>query len=300
MLTFDPTGRITVVEALEHPWLASYHDIADEPECSRVFDKWHQIEEIQTIEEFREAIWNEIEEYRKEVRGVSDLSGVPIRRVSGESGSRAKRSRTREVEPDVIVDSPAEDLSKSVVVEEEEPPSEEQAKRESSLIPPTGTYRPTTPTDPLVSYAGARRSSILQQHSRQGSAYSSSPVAPSQALSGSYTEGSVTTEPGSLPQGGIVFPTQGYIVPARSRTGSTVGGEVTRRLLRTLSTVSIHESLGDAADVPPIGKFIVEKQTTDAPPSEMPREFGINEEDEGGSASPSASEKPKDGKFILE
>ncbi|KAF9045815.1 hypothetical protein BDZ89DRAFT_138367 [Hymenopellis radicata] len=99
MLTFDPTGRITVVEALEHPWLASYHDIADEPECSRVFEKWLQIEELQTIEEFREAIWNEIEEYRKEVRGVSDLSGVPIRRVSGESGSRAKRSSTREVEP---------------------------------------------------------------------------------------------------------------------------------------------------------------------------------------------------------
>jgi hypothetical protein len=39
----------------------------------------------------------------------------------------------------------------------------------------------------------------------------------------------------------VPFPTQSYVVPARSRTGSTAGGEMTRKLLRTLSTVSIHE-----------------------------------------------------------
>ncbi|KAK6926852.1 Protein kinase domain [Dillenia turbinata] len=33
MLTFDPTQRITVEEALAHPYLARLHDIADEPVC---------------------------------------------------------------------------------------------------------------------------------------------------------------------------------------------------------------------------------------------------------------------------
>mmetsp|Transcript_33546 Transcript_33546/g.74268 ORF Transcript_33546/g.74268 Transcript_33546/m.74268 type:complete len:384 (+) Transcript_33546:237-1388(+) len=34
MLVFDPTKRITVEEALEHPYLASLHDLSDEPVCS--------------------------------------------------------------------------------------------------------------------------------------------------------------------------------------------------------------------------------------------------------------------------
>ncbi|KAJ8620906.1 hypothetical protein MRB53_029435 [Persea americana] len=37
MLTFDPTKRITVEEALAHPYLARLHDIADEPICSEPF-----------------------------------------------------------------------------------------------------------------------------------------------------------------------------------------------------------------------------------------------------------------------
>ncbi|KNA13378.1 hypothetical protein SOVF_117550 [Spinacia oleracea] len=37
MLTFDPTRRITVEEALSHPYLARLHDIADEPTCQKPF-----------------------------------------------------------------------------------------------------------------------------------------------------------------------------------------------------------------------------------------------------------------------
>lgn len=33
MLVFDPTKRITVEQALEHPYLSSLHDISDEPTC---------------------------------------------------------------------------------------------------------------------------------------------------------------------------------------------------------------------------------------------------------------------------
>ncbi|KAK8455012.1 hypothetical protein SEVIR_4G067800v4 [Setaria viridis] len=37
MLTFDPRQRITVEGALAHPYLASLHDISDEPVCSMPF-----------------------------------------------------------------------------------------------------------------------------------------------------------------------------------------------------------------------------------------------------------------------
>lgn len=37
MLVFDPTKRITVEQALEHPYLASLHDLSDEPVCSVPF-----------------------------------------------------------------------------------------------------------------------------------------------------------------------------------------------------------------------------------------------------------------------
>ncbi|KAJ7525690.1 hypothetical protein O6H91_17G061900 [Diphasiastrum complanatum] len=38
MLVFDPAKRITVEEALSHPYLASLHDINDEPSCYAPFD----------------------------------------------------------------------------------------------------------------------------------------------------------------------------------------------------------------------------------------------------------------------
>ena len=73
----------------------------------------------------------------------------------------------------------------------------------------------------------------------------------------------------------IAFPTQEYVVPARSRTASMFGDTATRKLLRTLSTVSIYESgeglAGGLADIAPIGRYIVERD--EALPSEMPREL---------------------------
>ncbi|OWM68862.1 mitogen-activated protein kinase 3 [Punica granatum] len=44
MLTFDPSKRITVEEALAHPYLARLHDVADEPICPEpfAFDFEHQ------------------------------------------------------------------------------------------------------------------------------------------------------------------------------------------------------------------------------------------------------------------
>ena len=73
-----------------------------------------------------------------------------------------------------------------------------------------------------------------------------------------------------------------------------------RKILRTLSTVSIHESVeglaGGLAAMGPIGQAIIERRETaaDAPPSEMPRDFEpLNEEGEErtGTESPELGSK---------
>ncbi|KAG8961318.1 hypothetical protein FRC03_005533 [Tulasnella sp. 419] len=70
MLAFDPEDRITVLEALEHPYLESYHEIGDEPECHSKFEKWRDIEAIESDFEYRKAIWREVYEFRLDVRSA--------------------------------------------------------------------------------------------------------------------------------------------------------------------------------------------------------------------------------------
>ncbi|KAJ7155525.1 kinase-like protein [Mycena crocata] len=281
MLTFDPDQRFTVAEALEHPWLNGYHEPEEEPECPEVFEKWKAIEELKTLDEFRVALWNEIQDYRKEIRGGVDdddevfpTDEADEEAIVDDTEAAPAPAEVVVVEDTVIVAEPAADV-KPEVVAEEVPKTEPVEPSADNLGPPPPSAEkqvPATPTDPVVTYA--RRSSILQP-TRQSSFYGS-PRPSSQHLH-SYTESPLTAEPGGG-VGTVAFPTQGYVFPARSRTGSTAGrGEVTRKLLRTLSTVSIHESAegraGGLADIAPIGRYIVESNTSeaDAPASEMPR-----------------------------
>jgi len=298
MLCFDPTNRVTVPQALEHPWLSAYHDPIDEPDCPVKFDQWREIETLETMEEFREALWNEIEDYRREVRGLdlelSALSGSPLSsspskfstspeniRLESSSSPSVKfdetifRSSPVPLEPEKpsVEIWPNGEVKESTRGNQRKEADDVLAEIIPSLSPESHRRSITTPTDPVVTYA--RRSSIMQP-SRQGSTYNSPIV-------GSHVPafvGDGTANADKLGQNTMAFPTQGYVIPARSRTGSTTGGEVTRRLLRTLSTVSIHESVeglpGGLAGIAPIGKFITEVNTeADAPPSEVPKDFGL-------------------------
>ncbi|KAK4488315.1 hypothetical protein RD792_004071 [Penstemon davidsonii] len=58
MLVFDPTQRITVDEALCHPYLSSLHDINDEPISSRPFNYDFEQPSI-TEDNIKELIWRE-------------------------------------------------------------------------------------------------------------------------------------------------------------------------------------------------------------------------------------------------
>ena len=68
MLDFDPTQRITVDEALAHPYLAVYHDPNDEPVHQCPFD--FQFEELETIESLKACILQEIAFYHPDVNAL--------------------------------------------------------------------------------------------------------------------------------------------------------------------------------------------------------------------------------------
>jgi len=59
MLRLDPEKRITVDDALAHPYLAQLHDPDDEPVCSKIFDNDFD-EETTQLPDFRDFIYTEV------------------------------------------------------------------------------------------------------------------------------------------------------------------------------------------------------------------------------------------------
>jgi mitogen-activated protein kinase 7 len=66
MLDFDPTQRITVDEALAHPYLTVYHDPSDEPIHEVPFD--FRFEELETIDSLKLSILHEIAFYHPDMK----------------------------------------------------------------------------------------------------------------------------------------------------------------------------------------------------------------------------------------
>lgn len=64
ILHFDPRDRISVTQALEHPYLAKYHDSDDEPTCVPAFD--FEFDKLSmTKEQIKEAILIEIQDFHQ-------------------------------------------------------------------------------------------------------------------------------------------------------------------------------------------------------------------------------------------
>ena len=68
MLAFDPASRISVEEALEHPYLHIWHDATDEPTCPQTFD--FAFEVVEDVQEMRKMILEEVNRFRAHVRQV--------------------------------------------------------------------------------------------------------------------------------------------------------------------------------------------------------------------------------------
>lgn len=277
MLSFDPTTRIDVSQALAHPWLAAYHDVNDEPSCPEKFERWHEIEELETIEQFREALWAEINDFRREVRAVGAeadeqpsalLSEMPVRSLS--TPSEAPLSpRNENLSPEVTL-SRRQSMSGSPLHE----------RRDST----DGRARPRV-RDPVVTYS--RRTSVYSARDRDSIIFGELDGLPATMTRTSSFAGDDAGLPPIGPEvNAFPFPSagapEGYVVPARQRTASMNGPGGGSRLLRTLSTVSIHETV-TAGAATEVARLIRAKETAaDAPPSEMPKEIGGDGSEWGG------------------
>ena len=67
MLAFDPSKRITVAQALAHPYLASLHDESDEPSVSRPFFFDFEGETL-AEDRVRDLVYEELIEFHDEIR----------------------------------------------------------------------------------------------------------------------------------------------------------------------------------------------------------------------------------------
>lgn len=264
MVSFDPSTRYTCLQALEHPWLSSYHDETDEPNCPQVFDRWRELEKLEIVEDYRNALISEIEEYRREVRAAPTVSDNDGRSSSVDGVSMDDEDQ----EMDELMP-----MGMSTDMRPESHEVRRKGSRGSELMhSPAEAIAASAGTDPVVAYA--RRSSIFQP-SRTNSTYSAHRVAPSdETASDIQSQGSSVAFPsGAAPE---------YVVPARARTASMAGHSAwpseggRRRLLRTLSTVSVYETGEGREDVAPIAKLIGEKDRTGEDPlkSGLPKELG--------------------------
>ncbi|RBQ72677.1 hypothetical protein VDGD_02584 [Verticillium dahliae] len=68
MLAFDPSSRISVDQALEHPYLHIWHDASDEPDCKTTFN--FDFEVVDDVGEMRKMILEEVYRFRQFVRTV--------------------------------------------------------------------------------------------------------------------------------------------------------------------------------------------------------------------------------------
>ena len=91
MLTFDPTSRISVEDALEHRYLHIWHDAQDEPSCPTSFD--FAFEVVEDVPQMRRMILDEVQRFRHLVRlqqpqlhqgGMPNQQNVPIPEQGGQ------------------------------------------------------------------------------------------------------------------------------------------------------------------------------------------------------------------------
>ena len=66
LLAFDPSARISVETALEHPYLSIWHDATDEPVCPTTFD--FHFEVVEDIQHMKAMILDEVHRFRSFVR----------------------------------------------------------------------------------------------------------------------------------------------------------------------------------------------------------------------------------------
>ncbi|KAK2876889.1 hypothetical protein Q8A67_020985 [Cirrhinus molitorella] len=94
MLRFDPRERVSACQALEHPYLAKYHDPDDEPVCVPAFD-FEFDRQPMGKEQIKEAILAEIQDFHKKKQGVrKKIQFKPLHSSSAGVGCASPQSET--------------------------------------------------------------------------------------------------------------------------------------------------------------------------------------------------------------
>jgi len=109
LLKFDPAERITVEEALAHPYLEAYHDVDDEPSHEKLFD--FSFEALDSIEDMKRMITEEVINFKNQ-NGVQFTDNVPRPKETLSGPSRDSVQH-------VIRDDPREDPNAAMDVDEE-------------------------------------------------------------------------------------------------------------------------------------------------------------------------------------
>lgn len=90
LLTFDPTARIGVEDALEHPYFELFHDADDEPSHSTTVD--FSFETLNTVDEMKKTIIEEVRMFKARRHSLKlDMRG--LRRHNSITTPTAKRTR---------------------------------------------------------------------------------------------------------------------------------------------------------------------------------------------------------------
>lgn len=89
MLRFDSRERISVTQALEHPYLSKYHDPDDEPICVPAFD--FEFDKLpMNKEQIKEAILMEIQDFHRNKQGCRQrLQFRPLPRANGGAAAQS-------------------------------------------------------------------------------------------------------------------------------------------------------------------------------------------------------------------
>ncbi len=74
MLAFDPSSRVGVAQALEHPYLNIWHDASDEPDCPSTFN--FDFEVLDDVGDMRKMILDEVYRFRQLVRTAPGTNGA--------------------------------------------------------------------------------------------------------------------------------------------------------------------------------------------------------------------------------
>lgn len=133
LLKFNPAERLTVEEALEHPYVSQFHNIDNEPVCKKIITIPIDDNKKFSIKEYRLKIYTDIHKRKKEIRKKKMLQEQLYyqkkKSAMGYSTQYASSGVTKSKEPS----SSSSTYPKKEVTEHQSRPATTQSKGQGSF-----------------------------------------------------------------------------------------------------------------------------------------------------------------------